>query len=73
MTMTTRFVIPAGANPDSQAWDHRSETWAELASQAGEPVIIETIGSQWCVENNIGGLGFCTESSGPFENVEVGR
>ena len=70
--MSVRFVIPSDANPNDIAWDHRPETWAELAIEAGEPVTIENIGSEWCVENNIGGFGFCTENSGPFEQVEVG-
>lgn len=70
--MTLRFVIPAGAKPNDVAWAHRPETWAELAAEAGEPVMIENFGSKWCTDNNVGGLGFCTENSGPFEYVQVG-
>lgn len=70
--MSLRFVIPAGADPDDVAWDHRPETWRELAAEAGEPVVIENIGSEWCIANNIDGLGFCTENSGPFQTNQVG-
>jgi len=69
--MSVRFVIPAGAKPNDVAWDHRPETWRELAAQAGEPVIIENFGSEWCIAHNVDGLGFCTENSGPFEMIEV--
>lgn len=49
-----RFVIPADANPDAQAWEHRPETWRELADECQ----IEFAGSDWCIANNINGLGF---------------
>lgn len=50
----TRFVIPADADPDAVAWDHRPETWRELAGDCP----IELAGSPWCVANGIDGLGF---------------
>lgn len=67
--MGVRFVIPATAKADDRAYDHRPETWAELAG--GAP--IELFGSVWCVEWGIDGYGFCDESSGqegPTERAE---
>lgn len=52
--METRFVIPADADPDAQAWPQRPETWRELAGDCP----IEFAGSAWCVANGIDGLGF---------------
>lgn len=70
--MEIRFIIPVDANPDEVAWEHRPETWRELALQVGDDVVIDNLGSQWCVDNHIDGLGFCTQNSGPFEFIEVG-
>lgn len=64
--MSLRFVIPAGAKPDEQAYPGRPETWAELAGD----VPIENFGSAWCVEWAIDGLGFCTEASGQESDTE---
>ena len=67
--MGVRFVIPSTAKPDDQAFDHRPETWAELAGDSP----IELFGSAWCVEWGIDGYGFCDESSGqegPAERAE---
>ena len=55
-----KLVIPADHTPDSLSWisrNDRSLTWAEVAAAPGV-TSIETLGSDWCVENNIDGLGF---------------
>lgn len=67
--MSIRFVIPKNSYPDDQAWEHRPETWRELALQVGDDIIIENLDSEWCQTNGIDGLGFCTENSGPFVYV----
>jgi hypothetical protein len=77
--ISTRLVIPADASPDDRAFDHRPETWTEIARDnrvdldaEGRP-LIENFGSAWCVENGIDGLGICTEDSGqetPKQRVE---
>lgn len=63
-----RFVIPADADPDSQAWPGRPETWRELAAQGGEGTPVENLGSQWCIDNQITGLGFCSSIPQYFES-----
>jgi hypothetical protein len=61
--MSIRLVIPAGTKAGEVAYEHRPETWQELADQMGCEAI-EEFGSAWCVEHAIDGLGVCTEQSG---------
>lgn len=71
--MSIRFVIPTEAKQNDRAWPHRPETWLELAKEAEEEVIIENLGSQWCLDNGIDGLGFCTENSGSISMMNGGN
>lgn len=61
--MSLRLVIPAGELPTDVAYVHRPETWQELADDAGCEAV-ENLGSTWCTDHGVDGLGVCTEFSG---------
>lgn len=60
--MGQRFVIPEGVNPDDQAFQDDpagdTRTWREMVN---EDIIIENLNSQWCIDNDIEGLGLVEE------------
>lgn len=51
-----KFVVPAGVDINTQAFEGRPETWRELAEE--QEVDIEFEDSDWCKINDIKGLGF---------------
>ena len=58
--MSRRLVIPAGETPSTPA-PFQGLTWQQVADQ-GKADAIEVLGSQWCIDNAITGLGFATEN-----------
>lgn len=78
--MSRRLVIPAGAkpsdpspifdglapgdDPEDTAHRFRRFTWQEVAD-ANRCDAIENLGSQWCTDNGIAGLGIATEAPPP--------
>lgn len=61
--MTRRLVIPADAQAGDVAYTHRPETWQELADEAG--VELAVLGDQWCIDNQVNGLGIASEYVAP--------
>ena len=45
------------------AYTHRPETWQELADEAG--VELAVLGDQWCIDNQVNGLGIASEYVAP--------
>ncbi len=63
--MSHRLVIPTGAQATDVAWPGtRPETWQQIAADNGCDAV-EVLGSQWCIDNHIGGLGIATEYVAP--------
>lgn len=61
--MSIRLVIPV--KHDAEALSPSGESWTEVAEGLGiEGLIIENLGSEWCVEHGIQTLGICSEESG---------
>lgn len=52
--MTRKLVIPADATAEDEAWG--GLTWQDIADQNGVDGI-EPLGSAWCVDNAVNGLG----------------
>lgn len=61
--MAKRLVIPAGESPDSFSFIVRNGSpapWSVIAAENGVE-LFENLGSQWCVDNDIDGLGIAEE------------
>ena len=57
--MGARLVIPEGDDPQKDG-PREDFTWAQMAAEARVDAI-EQAGSAWCVENEVTGLGMCSE------------
>lgn len=65
-----KLVVPADHTADTLSWivrDDRSLTWAEVAAMHGVAEI-EPLGSEWCVDHGVDGLGF-VDPAPPVEPV----
>jgi hypothetical protein len=59
--MSRRLVIPAGDKlEDLSPYGDGKRTWLEVGAENTVDGV-EVFGSQWCVDNDIDGLGICTE------------
>lgn len=65
--MSRRLVIPIGDTADSESpivRDGVALTWAQVAALNGADQV-EPLGSQWCTDNAVDGLGIATELPPP--------